>query len=481
MNLKNYLLLIIVLAGLLIRLQNFNLEPIDAQTMRQTDTNSVAYNFAFTNSNILYPQNFLIRPSGNINSYFFLEFPLYGYIIGILYRLFGYHIELAHLFNLFLYLIATGSMYVFVKKFIDEKTALWAAFFYSFSPASIFFLGHAVHPDNFAVTLTLFALALYVLWKEKTNVWLYIISVLALAFSISTRPFNALIIPAFLFLAWIYKAAWWEYPLIASGGVGFYELWKSWQARFPEANSEWENWILEHKNLLLQKSYLIDRLILKNIVGEVVGKTISLFAVFGGITFFIKRNKIVVFLLLWMIGIPYYWYFAPDGNVYHQYYADVYLVPIIITAALGVAYFVGILNKKSPRFLTWGLIAGIIAVTIYNGYRTSQYYFAVSVPQNKLEIAKEIAKYTPTNAKIVYLATFDAAPLSLARRKGWILGAYPDVAQTTQAILALKQNGANYAVAGKDNTNLPDNELKLLREQTNLIYKSQWVEIYKFK
>src|SRR5258708_3565537 len=83
--------------------------------------------------------------------------------------------------------------------------------------------GHAVHPDAFAVTLTFLALALYVLWRKNKNIWLFAMSVLALTLSIGTRPFNLLVVPSFIFLAWTYKAYWWEYPFIAFGGLGLYK------------------------------------------------------------------------------------------------------------------------------------------------------------------------------------------------------------------------------------------------------------------
>jgi len=114
MNWKLFLIITIVL-GLLVRFQNFHLLPIDGHAMRQTDTESVAYNLAFRNHNILYPQNSLIRPITNTNSYFFLEFPAYQYSISLLYRLFGWHIELARILNLFLFVVSVLSLFLFTK------------------------------------------------------------------------------------------------------------------------------------------------------------------------------------------------------------------------------------------------------------------------------------------------------------------------------------------------------------------------------
>src|SRR5688500_17977007 len=120
MSRKRLLLIAIIVVGCLLRLQNFHLPPIDGHPMRQTDTESVAYYFATGKPNILYPKASLIRPPQNKEGYFFLEFPTYSYAIGILYKLFGQYVQVAHLFNVSLYIVAATSCYVFVKRFIDE-------------------------------------------------------------------------------------------------------------------------------------------------------------------------------------------------------------------------------------------------------------------------------------------------------------------------------------------------------------------------
>ncbi|HLL60565.1 MAG TPA: hypothetical protein VK338_02515, partial [Candidatus Nitrosocosmicus sp.] len=190
----NILLIGIVILGIVLRLQHFSRLPYDGHPMRQTDTESVAYNFAFRNSNILYPQNSIIRPVSNTEGYFFLEFPSYQYGIGMLYKLFGWHIEIARTYNIILYGIAVLSLYYFLKHFINQQVALFSAFFFTLAPGSIFFFGHAIHPDIFMMTMLLLSFASYIKWIKSKKLLFFIMAVLTLSLSVATRPFVLIVL-----------------------------------------------------------------------------------------------------------------------------------------------------------------------------------------------------------------------------------------------------------------------------------------------
>ncbi len=481
MTLKRILPVTIIALGIILRLQNFHLLPIDAHAMRQTDTESVAYNFAFREHNFLLPQNSLIRPITNTQSYFFLEVPAYQYIIGFFYMLFGWHIELAHLINLLLYIIASYCLYYFVESYIRETVAVWSVFFFSFAPASIFFIGHAIHPDVFAVATLAASLALYIKWKKSNNVVIFILSVLSLALSTGTRPFVIIVLPAWLFLAWSLDAFIWEYPAMVIGPFTLYGLWKLWQARFKKAGTYWENWVLYGQENLFKKEFLVETLIIKNIVGEVVGKVISVFSALGIVSLLIRANRTSIFLLLWLIGVPVFWYFAPNGNIYHQYYADVYLIPLILLAACGTVYLLESISKK-VRSLSLILVIIIVILTVYNGYHTSQYFFTKLTPFDQLKIADEINKKIPFNARLVYLAKLNSIPFSLYHRKGWMLSIEPvDASATASSVLRLQKYGADYIVYGKTNNDMPADQMAIIASATNLVYESDWVKIYKYR
>ena|GEM_PF-1131618 len=476
------LLVSVIVLGVFVRLRNFNLPPIDGHAMRQTDTESVAYNLAFKNNGILLPQNSLIRPSTNSEAYFFLEFPMYQYIISLLYRLFGWHIELVRLLNLALFTGAAVSLFLFVRKlFKSESVAFFSSFFFTFAPGSIFFIGHAVHPDVFAVTLYIISLAAFMQWKSKRTMWALVLSVLSLAVSVATRPFILIGLPAYLFLLWMMKSAVWEYALYICTSPAIYGIWKLWQFRFKTADSSWENWVLGGREQLFVPDILIKGLILKNIVGEVMGKVTSLFAGISILSLLVKRNKPLVFLLLWLAFVPLYWYVVPNGNVIHQYYANVYLLPVVILAGYGLSLIFDFTWSKQ-RIIALGIAIPVCMFVMYNGYRTSQYFFSNIIPDYQLQIAKEIDKVIPQNARMIYLAVNNSIPFSLYHRTGWMLGYPPvDVDSKAASILSLKKYGAQYIVAGKDNMDLPLEELAIIKSKTKLFYSSEWLQVYKYR
>lgn len=474
-----FILIAILFAGILIRLQNFSLPPIDAHPMRQTDTECVAFNFANKDSNILRPQACLIRPQTNKDGFFFLEFPLYQYGLAGLYTMFGSAIEVARVYNLGLYLIATISLFYFVKKLMGDKEALLASFLFSFAPGSIFFVGHAIHPDVFALTTLLVSLALCTYYfHNKRTVW-FLLSLLLLSASVATRPFILLVLPAYLYLLYIKKSKLWQFLMLIITSPLLYTLWRLYQLQFIEANHDWENWIMQGREILLTYQGIISQLIVKNVVGEIVGKINFLFSLIGFTTILTKRTTGLKISLLWLIGVPFYWLLIPYGNLTHQYYANVFLIPIIILSAIGMKYCLSTIKNKHLNLF---FLMGVVILVTYNGVRISSYYFNDKESDAHLNIASDINRLIPEGEKIVYLASLNSVPLSLSHHQGWVLGAAPvDVSGTAEAVINMKGFGAKYAVAGHGNTDLNHLELELLRKQTTIFTKTKWVTIYKFK
>lgn len=481
MRRRTWILIFLVIVALILRLRDFHILPIDGHPMRQTDTESVIYNFAFSNGNILYPQNSLIRPITNKNAYFFLEFPAYEYVISRFYVLFGAHVELARMVNIGLFLISVFCLYGIVKDLFSEDSAFYATIGFLFAPASIFFLGHALHPDVFCIATILISIYLLLLYfRKKETYWLFFVSLLFFSLSVSTRPFILMALPAMLYIVWKKKGAGWHYIFLTLSGPLIYVLWKIWQLHFPEASSSWENWVLGGRNQLINGHILIGNLIMKNIVGEVVGKISFVLALIGFIYVLLKKTKNVLFLFLWIAAIPIYWILVPEGNIIHQYYADVYLIPLIILSSFGFLA-INAISKKIP-VLFYILNGLLIIVLIYNGYRTSTYYFQDQVPASQLHIAKDIEAVIPMNSRLVYLAINNSIPFSLVHRKGFMLGLQPvDVNSNYKDILSMKQYGAEYIVAGKDNTDISAHDLKEIEKSTQLVYQSEWTTILKFR
>jgi hypothetical protein len=254
-----------------------------------------------------------------------------------------------------------------------------------------------------------------------------------------------------------------------------------WQLRFKSADASWENWILGGRDGLFTYSVFTDRLIFKNVVGEVMGKVTSFFAGLGLFAYLLKRNKALLFVLVWLLFVPLYWLIVPNGNIIHQYYADVYIIPVVMLAGYGLSYLLSLIWSKN-KLAGLGLALLAILLTLYNGYRTSHYYFIDKISSDQQEIANEINKALPQSAKLVYLARDNPMPFSLYHRSGWVLGYYPlDVDPTAESVLSMQLHGAEYIVSGRGNMDLPQKELDILVKSTDLVYSSEQIRVYKYR
>lgn len=490
--------------AIIFRCQNFFMLPIDAHPMRQTDTESVAYYFATVDANPLHPQASLIRPQTNIHGYFFLEVPFYPYILSLFYRLFGTSVVVARVMNLALFTISYWLIFMMVAKHFSKQLALWSTIVYSLIPSSIFFFGHAIHPDLFAIATVLGSGLL--LSQTKRRVLATVSAGLLFATAVGSRPFILMALPSLLTLVYFKKGKWWQYVILTLSSVSIYGLWSWWQSFFPEADHSWQYWTLQGREVL----YTYEGwkfLIWRNVSGEVVGRVASGLAVIGlavlALKFFrsLTRNqiplklhklivnliknthsysvdfKLLVFCLPWLAAVPVYWLVVPAGNTAHQYYANVFVLPIIFLAGYGALTLIALSSKLHVKLVTGTLI--VLALT-WNGLRTSSYFYNNLILPEHTKIAGEIEKAIPQGEKIVYMANNNSVPFSLAHRQGWMFGGPPtDVDNTAHGVLNMKQYGAQYAVWAKNNNDISEAELKTLEEHTVKVYESETIKVFK--
>jgi hypothetical protein len=471
---KNWIWLVLVgilIGGLVVRFKNFNILPIDAHPMRQTDTECVAYFMATGKSNFLNPKSCLMRPVSNTNGYFFLEMPFYELLIAGSYKLFGFYPWAARLVNLFLYLIGGLSLFGFMSKWLNKTIALFSVLIFSFIPGSIFFVGHALHPDAMAVSFIM--VALYWAWKykEKGKIWSLILSGLFLGMSVASRPFGLICLPMLGYFLYLRKSKIRDYLLLGLLSIGFYGYWW-WRTKHLGIDMSWENWVLAGREKLFHLATL-KNLIWKNVLGETMGKVVSALAGLGLIVSLIKKDKNVIPLILWILGVIVYWLLVPDGNVTHQYYADVYIPLFVILASIGLNW---IWTKN--KIITVLVMVGVI----YNGIRTSNYHFDDRGKMAEVKIAEEIKKAIPEDKKIIYLATDDSIPLSLSHRQGWMLGEWPiDVAVHIWAFMEMRHYGFDYIVEPKDRMDITTDELNIIKMNYPFVEDLETIRIYKYR
>lgn len=469
----NWLLLsLTLLVGLIIRLKDFNELPIDAHPMRQTDTECVAYFMYIGKSNFLNPKSCLMRPVSNIDGYFFLEMPFYETIIALSYKIFGPFFWAARLVNLFLYLIGSLALFGFMSKWWDKKIGLFSVLIFSFVPGSIFFVGHAIHPDAMAVSFILISLFFGWKFKEKSNLSFLILAGLFLGVSVATRPFGLICLPLLGYFLYLRKSNWRDYLILLFLSVGFYSWWW-WRTKNLGIDMSWENWVLAGREKLFDLG-ILKNLIWKNVLGETMGKTTAFLAAIGFLLGVYKKDKRFIPLILWIIGVIVYWVIAPDGNLTHQYYADVYIPLFVILAAIG---WNGIWNKNKILALI------IIPVLIYNGIRTSSYHFQRQIESDMdVKISEEIKREIGEDKKIIYLNKGNSVPLSLAHRQGWMLGEWPvDVAVHIWAFMEMRNYKFDYIVEPKSKDDISGNDWDIIKLNYPFVKETETIRIYEYR
>lgn len=472
----NHVAIVVFVLALAVRLGNdITQPPYDAHPMRQTDTACVIHFFYSGVSSPLEPRACLSRPPTNTEGYFFLEFPLYQWLVAVVQKaLMTEAWWTARLVNFALFSLAFWSLYYGTRRAFGSLQAVFAIFIFSWLPSGLFFFGQAIHPDVLMIALlfTSWNLLSYVTTKQGARFWwLYLLSMTLL---IATRPFAALAIAPFSYFLWINKR-----KLLAIANLfvplSLYGAWRGWQLRYPEADHAWQNWVLTGQDEL-KKVAVLRNLIWKNVVGEVVGKASTLLAGFGLLSLVINKHwRWLGFFTLYLLMIPIYWYVVPAGNLAHQYYAHVFLLPMILLAALALNW---IATGKRFTVFRYGLVAALLLLVVLNGYRTSRYFFLPRTSADEIAMASFIQATVPEGEMVLYLGQ-SSLPMSLAFRQGWNTAQPPaDVHQNAQAVLD-QLRFAPYLIVPNFDDSFPQAEKQAIQEQVELVAESDLGSIFR--
>ncbi len=466
------LLVVILLVGIWVRFKNFFTLPVDAHAMRQTDTECVTYFLYTGKANFFKPKACLMRPVSNIDGFFFLEMPFYEGLIALGYKILGPEIWVGRVVNLILYLLGSLVLYKLLGKWIDKITAILGVVIYAFMPGSIFFVGHAIHPDVMAVSLIWVSLYFGWKYKEKSKMLFLILSGLFLGISVASRPFGLICLPLLFYFLWLRKSKYWNYLLVTILGVMFYGWWR-WWTNYLGVDVSWENWVLSGREKIFDLG-ILKNLVWKNVVGETMGKTVSGLALIGLLVGVFKKDKKIVPLILWILGVFVYWIMVPNGNLTHQYYADVYIPLFVILASIGWKF---VWNKSKI------LAVLIVPILIYNGIRVSNYHFEREIEADiDIQVAKEIDQKITDDKKIIYLARSNSVPLSLAHRQGWMLGEWPtDVAGQIWSFMEMRNYKFDYIVEPKHKVDLKTEDWEIIKQNYPLVEEGELINIFRYQ
>lgn len=162
---RDALLWSILLLGLLTRLPELNAPLLDGDSHRQGATASIARNYYEGDFN---PFNPRITGWGTLHEpgLWPNEFPLYPWVVAILYIPFGEQEWIGRALSIVFCLAGAVWLYLLVRRFEGATTARFAALWFLIAPQAIYF-GRYFERHLICVTLTLAALVLFYRWVEK--------------------------------------------------------------------------------------------------------------------------------------------------------------------------------------------------------------------------------------------------------------------------------------------------------------------------
>lgn len=424
----------------MLRLYGITNPPLEvAHNWRQTTVTMVARNFYETDSNILYPR---VDFAGDKSGITGMEFPLLNYLIYLVSLAFGYAHWYGRLINLIVSSIGIFYFFRIIKKFFDEKVALYS----SIVLLTTLWLTYSrkIMPDTFSVSLVIagFYYGMNYLTGTKGRQDLLLYFILTLAGILSKIPAGYLLILYMVFLIkkdvtpakkvyfacmsllMLFPVIWWYYY---------------WVPQLVERYGFWHFFMGKDLNEGLKEILANGGMALANVYDaslKYIGFALFLLGLYFSIKH--KEKKILTVLLLCILG------FLPvviKGGytfAHHSYY----MIPFIPVMALVCGYSLNFIRNKKIIAVILVLIALENILNRHQDFHLKDKELAIA----SLELVMD--KFSSRNELIVINSGEVPTPMYFAHRKGWL--ATNDQLTTDGFIDDIKMKGCRYIVILKE-------------------------------
>lgn len=448
---KRYNIYGILFLALLLRLYHIDFPVGGWQDWRQADTAAMARNFYENGFNLFYPQ---IDWGGNSSGFVESEFPIYPFVVSIVYRFFDVNDMWGRILSVLFSLSTIYGLYLLTKKYLSEKAALWAAFIYAIIPLNIYF-GRAFMPESAMLMCSIWGIYWFALWLEGSRARDFILAAAFVSLAVLLKiPTLHLGLPL-LFLAWLrfrsntfkMKTLWlfallillpvaaWYYhahQLFLQSGLSF-GIWGF-------GTDKWGNFDI----IITPKFY--NRILFQSIAERHLTYAGFLLFVIG---LFLKRKSNEEKLFdYWLLAVLIYFLIVAKGNQVHDYYQ----LPFILPA---VAYIGKVFDKyvhtDSIRhaFRTKPLVFSFLALCLMGMFTLS--YLRYDLFMNHYEtydtalfrLTSAVQRSTTKSDLVVAVSENNPIVLYRCDRKGW--NSSPEELDST-SLSDKKNRGAKFLV-----------------------------------
>ncbi len=426
-----------IFTGLVLRLIQINSPILGIHSWRQADTAAMARHFFLENTPIWLPQ---IDWGGASQGFVESEFPLFPYLIGLIYQSTGINEAFGRLFSALCSTLTIIFLIRIGEHLFDNYSAWWGGFFFAITPMSVYY-GRNLQAESLLLLLAAISIEQLLEWHKRHNNFPLIISWLAylLACLIKVLPLiwlgipllcihlyrnseNRQIMPLMILLKnlirlikspapWLFflstiliSSLWYRYAYeigqISGLSFGF------WGSSSDRANI----------NLILNINTWLDlllRIILRNL--SILGLPILIIGIWN-----CRKSANTQILISGIIGWLICTLFALKATSIHEYYQLPLLIFICPIMGKGWQIFVKNTSYRFtkipiPRFTLIFMIMISLAILNFD-------YWSIERQQSKIwmPLAYQIRNEVPIKSKIVSVTGHDPTLLNLARRQGWL-------------------------------------------------------------
>src|SRR6266403_5763229 len=138
---------------------------VDYWSWRQSDVAAIARNFFEYGFRFGYPQ---IDWAGGSGGYVGTEFPILPFLAAICYKFAGVHEWIGRSQSVIFFGISLPFFFLLVREIFGSTAAIWATFFYSFAPLTVF-AGRSFMPDVPSLGFASVGLYFFLRWVEHSE------------------------------------------------------------------------------------------------------------------------------------------------------------------------------------------------------------------------------------------------------------------------------------------------------------------------
>jgi hypothetical protein len=425
----NVQLILLIIAALAVRLYKITNPVLDWHAFRQADTASVTYRYVKEGIDLFKPRyhdlSNIQSGQDNLQGYRMVELPIVNAATALLIQTFP-QLDLVITSRLISILFSLGtilSLYWMVKMIANRQLALLTAFFMAFLPYSIYY-SRVILPEPGMLFFATFSLALFISFLKTRKQLHWWLSIISLSLALLIKPFVAFWAPVYLALLFFYYAKPWLqisaylYPILV---VIPLIMWRHWITQFPQGIPA-SDWLLNSDGIRLRPAWF------RWLFWERLGKLMSgILGVPLALLNFLKRNRILVIIFSWWIGILGYFIVIATGNVRHDYYQILALPALSLTLARGIE--IGYQHLRSylstkiifHQYIAQTITGVIIFLILGISWTQIKGYYNVN-HWEYLKAGQAADKLLPKDALVIAPAMGDTMFLFQTRRNGWPIG-----------------------------------------------------------